>query len=270
MAYQTTQARMVLAYGNRATQDYVSTVTTTNIAADAGFPATNLAYDDPSLKLKTSATRGTNRHIEFTFSASQQLTAFGIANHNLASQGYETIDVGYWNGSAFVSCGGGAATLGADDSNFLLRFAAQSSTRWQITLGKSSGTRPAFYLGFVFFGVIYEVETNPNDGGVFYSQDWQSDPLVAMGGTKYERPVSTREEESAEFSFSRISPTMAQVLRAVRATNRGKVVGIIPPDQVASVMPTGNQHLFGRLTTQTTSPRHGLKYDATIGLRGIQ
>ena len=278
MAYVTSQSKMVIAYNNRVAPEYISSVVLSNIGSDA--IANNLAIEDPTKLLATTGTSGSNRVIDINFSAAWEFNCFGMANHNLVTQGYTGIDIGYWNGSSYASVGGVQSLSGVlGDPNFILRFPPTTATvassvyNWRIILS-GSGTRPAFSIGMVTFGTYYECEMNPEDGGVFVPTEIQMEELPTLGGIKYDRPGPARVSESAEINFKRIPQTMMNTLRGtIEQANRKKPIGIIWPEQVSYAMPNATQHFFGKISRMTPSPRSAMapphKYDLTIAMRGI-
>ena len=92
MAVQTF-SRLAVAYGNYVTPAAVANVVTGGITTFlAGFPASNLEWEDPWVLMKTASLTGTVT-IEHEFGSSVTPNVCGILNHNLGSSGYTSISV---------------------------------------------------------------------------------------------------------------------------------------------------------------------------------
>lgn len=267
-----THTRMVICYGNVMTQEAAPTFTLTNITEDPSTPAANLAFPDPWALFRVPSGNASNRIIQIDFgSAPALMGCIGFANHDLFT-GYDTVALDYWTGSAWSNVGTQTLTGqgGGGNPNFLLRFTPISGvTRYRVTLGKTSGTRPGFYIGMMFLGKVYEVTTNPVEGGLFLSQEVPLQLLTTVGGAILAPAAPPKYTESLEASFARTSKTMFQVLSETILRNSvGKVIGIIHPEGAEETLPTGSQHLFGYISKLSPSPRNYGKYDITMVVEG--
>ena len=274
MAFDISQTRGCICYDNKMMPATISSISADGSSTGtAGFPVSNLAYDDTTMIYKTG-TSASNRTIDITFTSGVQVNCLGFAGHTLITGGY-TLTLRAWNGADFNTIIATQAMTGTSDPNFFCRFPTTTATTWRIELGLPSGTRPAFQIGLLFFGRFLEFEKNPTDGGVFYSQTIDAEPLPALGGTLYWRPGPVRVTEHAELSFPRVPASMMLFLQGtIMAQNAGKVLGLIWPEQVSFFQPNGTQHLFGKLESLVPGPRMSggappHVYDLTLTMKGL-
>ena len=276
MAFGVT-TRMCIGYNNRINSADVSSVGVTNITPDSGFPASNLGFEDPAMFLKTSATSANDRIITFTLGTSVTAACFGIANHDIMSQGYHFVRVEYFNGSVFVSLGGDLTISGRlGNPNFLLRFNSVAATTWRLTIGMTSGTRPAFQIGHCFLGSVFVPSTNPGEGQVYYEQATQMEPLVSVGGARFYRQGPQPKIERFEVSIPRLSSADNNVLsEGIYRSNSKRIIAVIPPESADVELPVGTQHIFGRmesLVSQAVSGYAGSsshRYNVTVSMSGM-
>jgi hypothetical protein len=284
MAY-VTQSRLVFCYDNAITPDNVTGVTLTNITADGNFPAENLKYADPKLKLMTRGTSGSDRVIQFDLaSPSVAFACLGVCAHNLISRGYETVKVEYSSdGTSWTNVGTATVSLldftgvTGQDCNFFVRFGAVGGpTHWRVTFGMASAsdTRAAFEIGMIFLGPIYEVAKNATDGAIFTTIEVPMEFSESLGGDKWLAPGPAKYREELEVSFSRLTHIDYKTIAwKIGERNARKIVGVIPPELVQNQMPSGNQHFFGYLDRPVSNARSGFastnhRYDLTLHLTG--
>jgi len=243
MAFTASETRMVLAYNNKVLPENVSTVTITNATADASHPAANLKYDDPWRRLKVPANPSAAPVIDFTFSASQQFTCFGIVNHDLYTGGYG-IEFAYHNGTTFVSIGTATPT---SDGDLLVRSAlTPAATVYRLILTRGSAW-PPFRLGAVFMGTHAAVAKNPEgENGWVVNYGFPLEFLQSAGDARHVLIGARKITKSATAIFERIDQAQQKlIVETVGRANFGKLVGIIPPDSVTTVVPVGLEHFFG-------------------------
>ena len=275
MGYVASEQRMVIAYGNVVTATKVASVACT-ATEDAAYPVLNLAFDDPWRRFRFSSWSSLDRFITFTFSASQEISCIGLVNHTIFTTPlYLNIDIR--NGGGGWTTGPGSIPIGSTygNPNTLLRINPEASNQWRIgLLGTGANHREAFTLGMVFMGSYYELPFNPLEGAMMTTREVQATTVSGTGGSHFLGYGPTKRTERTEISFERISREQAQWVDEFLFTNyANKIIGIIPPEQLASAMPTGPQHLFGYLRAVNSSPRGGTTagvhlYDQTIVLEG--
>lgn len=280
MAYLTNANRMLWCYDNHVRPAEVTAVTGTNLTADTNFPLDNLKYDNPQQELRVSTTSASNRIITFQFGAAAAASCLGICNHDLMTRGYETITVEYSsNGSSWTNVGTGSVTLFAvyGDPNFFVRFdRVAGQTWWRLTLGKASGTRPAFRIGMVFVGETFEVTRNPLPGQYIGRKTATTRIVDTMGGARWLAPSGTVVHEEGEISFRRAPLNDFRFVEGkLMQQNNQRIVGIVQPEQLAFQMPIGQQHFFGYVTDAIPAAQDGPdssshKTDYTVAIVGAQ
>lgn len=282
MAYKT-QTNMLVAYNNVVTPELVTAVTLTNATADSGFPESNLKYPAPKREMRVSTTNANDRVIRFDFASAVTVSCMGICYHNLISAGYDNVKVEYSaDGSAWSNVGTGTVSLAGSsnaDNDFLIRFDAVSGvTHWRVTLGKTSGTRPAFYVGMIFLGVFYELVRNPSDGEIAQEIDLGLAFEEDDGSGTWLAPGSSSADDIVDFtlSWSRLTQFEARFLRFdIGRANKRRIVAIVGPEQASTSMPIGQEHFFGYMTHIVTQAVSGYgptvhKYHATARFHGAK
>jgi len=255
VAYET-QSKMVIGYDNKVTPENLSSVSC-SVTANSSFPDDNLEYEDPWRMMKVTTTPGSDPDITFTFSSSQTFTCWGLVNHNIITQGYQSINLQYED-SGWNDVGTGISLLSrTTDTNFLLRFGSQSSTQWRIQM-TGPGTKPTFYIGSVFMGTAYTVPRNPIDGLMNTRIGYRNTFVDAAGGARYVAQSAYKAEETIEATFERATQSQTQKMTEdIAANNQGKMIALVGPDQVFQSMPGTHGHFYGYARDIVVAPRGG-------------
>lgn len=213
--------------------------------------------DDDATSLCKATSSLTDPILEIQFSASQQISAFGICNHTLGTAGVKEIYLEYHNGSIWVAIDSAPYVLPtAGDRDIALVFSTETRTRFRMRCTGTGGTGvtpTAFYMGYVYWGGHYQFTRNPSEfiqtrrPAIRYIQS-AGGMTHAVKGMIY-RPVTL------EMNFGRAKGADLQQLTVPELSEN--IIGIIPPDVVPDPLsaPVGNDVFYGRLQEITNDPK---------------
>lgn len=263
---------MCFGYGNLITPDVVTQTALDGASALSGFPVGNLEYDDPWLMLKT-ATPSSQPYIRLDLGSGRTFNCIGLVNHNLVNgwTGFG-LDAGASFTGAWTPCDTDATwATGLGDPNVLFRITTtQVGVRYIRLRPVKASAWPAFQLGMIFLGTLYEVAQNPVDRGFVHTTDALFSTRRAAGGALYSLSAPDVRPERVQIDFRKMPNTQVALLEQQTV---GKIVGVIPPGGAASVLPNGKPHFFGRMRPFTASDREYAagdhRWDATLIGEGI-
>lgn len=265
--------RMVIGYGNVCRPDVVAQIAIDNATPLTGWPVNNLKYEDAHLALKTGTPSGAPS-IRLDLGSARSIGCVGLVNHNLTSNwtgfglDYASAFTGPWSTMDTDA----SWALGNPDRNVLFRLSTPQSPRYvRLRFVRTGGSYPAFQLGMIFLGPLYEVGQNPfPDQGYVHTMDDPTEMMRAAGGALYILDGPSIYPESASITFKKIAAAQSTFLEQNMV---GKVCGIVPPSGQETVLPSGEQHFFGRFGPLVRSDRSYAqgdhRFDATIAGRGI-
>ena len=262
-----TPSKIAIGYGNLTPG---STASIAGCTAQAGFPASNLEYEDPWTLFKTGTITGTPT-LTIDVGSTKTINCVGLLNHNLSEAGYTSVEVRWWDGSwgSHGTFSLDTDILGNGDDDIFVATATQTGSKAEIKLTPAS--QGNFFLGSIFWGEYLELGINPLDGLFTMDQASNISFESSSGGAKHMSIGNNKKSISLNAVFSRIGSNDVDVFRRF---DRGSMIGILPPEQAADApdAPRGTPHFWGYITNMRTAPRSTLtaehKYDLILDAEG--
>lgn len=212
--------------------------------------------DDDATSLCKATSSLADPILEIKFGTAQQISAFGLLNHNLSSSGVKELYLEYHTGTVWTRIDSTAYTFPGGDRDIALAFNTETRTRFRFTMrgtGDTGVTPTAFYMGYVYWGRYYQFTRNP----VQFIQTRRPAIryLQSAGGMTHAIKGMEYRPSTLEMNFVRAKGADLQVLTAPHLSRN--IFGVIPPDVVPdpSVAPVGNDIFYGRLEEMSLDPQ---------------
>lgn len=244
--------RMLVGYNNYFVHSRVSSITLNNISAATGSHQDNLLYEDPHLQFVSTTPSGGNPEIIFSLSVITTTDVFmsGIFNWTGMHQ-WDQIEIaagasstGPW--TEFVTVNLKPSLPANASQGFIIRHQAgiiAQHFRWRFIVPP---TRPALRIGNIVMFKSWEVDMNPDTGGIRRTRQRQPRGRRSLGGGLHVARSTPPPDMGAQFLWSRMDDTTLAKLVDIDTAFPDTFVGIVPPNQTGRELPLGLQHFLGR------------------------
>lgn len=233
---------------------------TSNLTVTPGAGTAMLEDDDATSLFKAVASgSGATIEVEFRVGATptaQNVSAFGLCNHNLRTAGLQYLYLDYWNGSTWVNVdtpGTDPYTMpsGYTDRDVILLFDTVNTTKMRMRfLGQPA---LAFYIGYIYWGMHYQFTRNP--ASFVQTRTPATRYMVSAGGMSHAIKGMRYRPGTLEMTFVRAKAVDLIHIQQLGLTDN--IIGVLPPEYSPKpeLAPRANDNFFGRFEEITMDPQ---------------